>query len=267
MEHLIPRDDAQSLLRRSTAQVQTLLERLPVSSDTLIPHMEWSVGELGAHLVQSAEVAVQLVDGVPSPYDRFDRIAEINDRFLDEKDERDLRVLSGQYRRAVSELDRKFRALPDDARVPFHQGVVFSPAQAMAMYSGETLVHAWDLSAVTGRPIAIEPVDARMILYAVATILPKAVDEDAARGFTGTYELQIRDGACLRLHFEDGEMFVSDVEPGGPADCRILADAPAFLLTGYGRGSQVAPIVTGKVLAWGRKPWLAGTFTNLVRSP
>jgi uncharacterized protein (TIGR03083 family) len=267
MDQLIPREQAMDLFRRSTAQVQRHMRYLAGQSDRAIPHMEWTVGELSAHLVQGAQIANELVDGKPSPFERFDRISETNERLLREKPERDLNVLLSEYIAAVESLDRKIANLPDDARVPFHQGWSFTPAEAMAMMSAEHLIHAWDLSNVTGRPLEINPADARLIVYVMASLLPVVVDREAAQGLTATYEIRIRDGATFRLHFEDGEPNVSAVEPGGPADVVMSVDACAFLLTGYGRGSQIKPMLTGKMLTWGRKPWLAAQFTKLVKTP
>jgi hypothetical protein len=51
--------------------------------------------------------------------------------------------------------------------------------------------------------------------------------------------------------------------PAPNADCRISADPVAFLLTGADRESQWKAVLTGKMLAFGRKPWLALRFKKL----
>jgi uncharacterized protein (TIGR03083 family) len=267
MQDLIPRSQAMDLFHRASGHVDHLLSTIDVPPETPVPHLDWTIGDLAAHLVQAEQIAGQLLDGETSPYQSFDVIAELNARFLAEKPERDLPTLSRQFHDAIEHVSAKLQSLPDDARVPFHGGWTFSPPEAMAMMSGELLVHGWDLATTVGRPYEIDPADARLIIYAIAGLMPEIVDPESAKGFSGIYELRIRDGACFRLCFEDGELHVSRVTPGGPADCRILADAAAFLLMGYGRGSQIAPILTGKVVAWGLKPWLAAKFTSLVRSP
>jgi uncharacterized protein (TIGR03083 family) len=270
MDHLVPRDQAFDLFRRAGRRVERILSALPghgVRSDTPIPHMDWTVGDLALHLVQAVEIAGQLQDGNPSPYTEMGRINEINARLLSERSERDLQILLPEFSRNVRLMEERFREMPDDFAVPFHAGMSFTPPQAMTMMSTELLMHGWDLAQVINEEFAIDPADARLMVYAVATVTPSVVDEEVARGFTATYELRIRDGACFRLHFEDGELSISDVAPGGPADCRISVDASAFLLMGYGRGSQLLPLLKGKVIAWGRKPWLAAKFTSLIKSP
>jgi uncharacterized protein (TIGR03083 family) len=270
MDYLVPRDQAFDLFRRAGRRVERILSALPghgVRSDTQVPHMNWTVGELALHLVQGVEIAGELQQGKPSPFTDIQRISEVNARLLTERSERDIQRLLPEFSRSVRRMEERFREMPDDFRVPFHAGMSFAPPQAMAMMSTELLVHGWDLAQVIDEDFVIDPADARLMIYAVASVMPGAVDRDAAAGFTATYELRIRGGACLRLHFDDGDLIVSHVEPGGPADCRISADASAFLLMGYGRGSQLVPLLTGKVVAWGRKPWLAGAFTRLVRTP
>jgi uncharacterized protein (TIGR03083 family) len=267
MHDLIPRDQAMELFHRTSSRLTRLLRTIQVPSEKRIPHMEWTVGELAAHLVQAAQIAGQLADGHPSPYERFEDIAETNERLLAEKPERDLPTLAREFQGAVEQLEVKFRALPDDVRVPFHGGWTFTPPEAMVMFSTEMLMHTWDLYITEGRPFEIDHGDAKLIIRVVASVMPNVVDQDAARGFSATYELRIRGGDCFRIHFDDGEASVSLVDPGGPADCRISADASTFLLMGYGRGSQIMPLLTGKVLAWGRKPWLGAKFTSLVKKP
>jgi uncharacterized protein (TIGR03083 family) len=213
------------------------------------------------------EVASDLQEGKPSPFTDMHRISETNAELLAQTQERNIDALLPRYSRTIRAMEQKFREMPDDMRVPFHAGLTFTPAQAMAMMSCELLMHGWDLATGTGEEFVIEPADARLILYTITPLMPSMVLEEAAAGFTGTYEVRIKDGACFRLHFEDGELSVAHVDPGGPADCVITADATAFLLMGYGRGSQIAPILRGKVRAGGRKPWLAAKFTSLIKSP
>ena len=51
--------------------------------------------------------------------------------------------------------------------------------------------------------------------------------------------------------------------PARKADCRISADPVAFLLTGAERESQWKALLTERMLAYGRKPWLALRFKKI----
>ena len=52
--------------------------------------------------------------------------------------------------------------------------------------------------------------------------------------------------------------------PAADADCRISADPSAFLLVNYRRRAPWRYVSTGRIVAWGRRPWLglglAGRF-------
>jgi uncharacterized protein (TIGR03083 family) len=270
MEYLVPRSQAFDLFQRSSRRVEGSLSTLAgkgIRPDRRVPHLEWTVGELALHLVQGVEVAAELLEGKPSPYNDMHQIAEVNAEFLAREESHHIDALLPRFSRTIRTIEQRFREMPDDFAVPFHGGWMFTPGQAMAMMSSELLVHGWDLAQVTKEEWKVDPADARLILYTIVPLMPKMVDPVASEGFTATYEVCVDDGACFRLHFENGELGVSHVDPGGPADCRISAEPSTFLLMGYGRGSQVMPILTRKVRAGGRKPWLAAKFTSLIRSP
>ncbi len=270
IEYLVPRDQASDLLERTGSRLNGMLSALVergVDPGTPFPHLEWTVGDLAVHLTQTIEHSEELLEGTSSPFTDIQHIASVNAELLAQRPDRDIERARHQFSEAVRRLRERFREMPDDYQVTFYHGSKFTPAQAMVMMASEMLVHGWDLAQVTREEYEIDPADARLILYAVTPLMPRMVDAEQAAGLTATYEVRIRDGVTFRLHFADGALNVSHVEPGGVADCRISAEAPGFLLLGYGRGSQIAPLLTGKVFAWGRKPWLAARFTSLVKNP
>ncbi len=59
------------------------------------------------------------------------------------------------------------------------------------------------------------------------------------------------------------------MNPPGPfrPDAVISAAPTAFLLVVYKRISQWNAIVTGRFVAWGRKPWKALSFAGLLHNP
>ncbi|TVR76474.1 MAG: maleylpyruvate isomerase family mycothiol-dependent enzyme [Sphaerobacteraceae bacterium] len=270
MDKLIARDEAFDQFQRASRRLERMLSSLTgrqIGPDRQIPHLDWTVGDLALHVTQGVEVAGELVQGKPSPYGDMHQIAETNAEFLQRDPERNIDRLVLRFVKAVRFMEQRFREMPDDFIVPFHAGAEFKPPQAMVMMSSELLIHGWDLAQVTGEKFEIEPQDACRIMYTITPIMPEMVIQEAARGFVATYEICLRGGECLRLHFDEGDLSVSHVAPGGPADCRVDADAPAFLMMGYGRGSQLKLILTGKIRASGPKPWLAGKFGQLVKKP
>ena len=45
------------------------------------------------------------------------------------------------------------------------------------------------------------------------------------------------------------------------------AEPVALLLVAYGRRSQWGPVLTGKLVAWGRKPWAGLRLTRYLVTP
>jgi hypothetical protein len=64
-----------------------------------------------------------------------------------------------------------------------------------------------------------------------------------------------------------GELAIEAPRDGQPADCYLSADPWAVLLVLYGRSGPLKPGLTGRIVAWGRRPWLALTLPTLFRKP
>jgi hypothetical protein len=74
-------------------------------------------------------------------------------------------------------------------------------------------------------------------------------------GHTATYELRIRGGTTHFWAFRDGRLSI--VDDLRRPDVVLSADPVACLLVFSGRRSQWPEILRGRMLAWGRRPWLA----------
>jgi putative sterol carrier protein len=99
-------------------------------------------------------------------------------------------------------------------------------------------------------------------------MLPYFVNHAAAAGVRASFDLRLRDkdSPRVRLTFDDGTLYVAS-GPAEPVDCHLSADPTAFLLVMYGRQGPLRPALTGKVVAWGRKPWLAFRMPSLLQRP
>ena len=64
---------------------------------------------------------------------------------------------------------------------------------------------------------------------------------------------------------DDGNVTVTG--DGESVDCHVSAEPVALLLIAYGRRSQWVPIMTGKLIAWGRKPWLGPRLVRYLVTP
>ena len=132
------------------------------------------------------------------------------------------------------------------------------------IYLGELLLHGRDVARAAGRRWPITPSQATMIFEGATAVAHGFLDEKKVRGLRVTYEVRLRGGPRLTFAFTDGALTVT---PGSAprADCRVSADPLAVVLVIYKRSSQWAQIAQGKLMAFGRKPWLAFRFASLFK--
>jgi len=186
--------------------------------------------------------------------------------------ERDPRVLADRIETQAHEyLSACVGADPQAPRPWLVQGVTVHQSTLTYHLLNETVMHGYDIAHAAGRRWRIEPVHAAMVvgrfLIPVIRTLGRAmVDAGTAAGLHATYDLRIRGGDRFHFIFDDGALSVEDPSPRA-VDCHISADPVAFLMVAWARQSQWTAIATGKLLAWGRKPWLGPKFRGLMRNP
>jgi uncharacterized protein (TIGR03083 family) len=256
-------DLVRTQLDHAATAVATRLRQIPDGS-AKVPGLEWSASELGAHLVTEARRFERFGKGGGDPFPEGG-VADYNAGEIDDVDEVDL-----QQQAEIFEMDHAVFAeharqrKADDPFMWFDLPITW--AEAGCIYLGELAIHSLDLARVMRRSYKIDRDAAVQISYGLLSILPSFVDKQAARGFTGSFELKLRGAVPVNLSFEDGKLMAS-LADGKRPDCKISADPEAFLLVGYGRISQWGPILRGKLLASGRKPWLGLKFSRLLLNP
>jgi hypothetical protein len=135
----------------------------------------------------------------------------------------------------------------------------------MGLLVGDTLVHGWDIATALGCTWVIDPADACLAFSAIVPVMSAFVDEKAARGFSATYGVQLRGGPAFTLAFADGRLSAIEGRPPR-ADCRMSAEPVANLLTAYGRVPVWRPAIRGRLLSYGRRPWLGLKLPSLLVS-
>ncbi|MEU7219454.1 maleylpyruvate isomerase N-terminal domain-containing protein [Nocardia iowensis] len=127
---------------------------------------------------------------------------------------------------------------------------------------GEFVVHGHDIAKALGRPWPIPPHVVPMITLGQHQVLPGWINSTEAAGHTATYEFRLRKLATHIYQFSDGHLTIDPPDPGR-IDVHISAEPVTALLLNYGRIDPWLPTLTGKLLAWGRRPWLAGRLVTL----
>jgi uncharacterized protein (TIGR03083 family) len=231
-----------------------------------IPGSDWTVREATAHVVTVARRFSDRPEGrgtwVADPRD----LGALNDAQIEALGELGMEELAARLREQVAALAAQVRgygAAPPS--FTFHGGGEVAADVALGIFLGELVVHGWDVARAIGRPWPIEGDDVELILQGVEPILPGWVDRDAAGGLTATFEVRLRGGRPHLWSFRDGRL---EVAPSGRRpDVRISADPAALLLVFYRRQSQWPHIARGRLLAWGRRPWLAFSLAGRFHTP
>jgi uncharacterized protein (TIGR03083 family) len=229
--------------------------------------LDWTVSQLGAHLVAGMECYAEIVRGKGSPYTSLNT-AEIAAVSLSEIDGPLQRGadLADQLEDALVEWRKLIGAENLPATVPWHEGIPMAPLRAAAILLADHVVHGYDLATTLRWPWRIDPEHVDLAVRGMCAGLPHVVDRDRARGFSATYQLRLRGKGTYTLRFDDGDLTVGG-SYDGRVDCRISADPATYLLMACGRLGPVRPALTGRMVVYGRKPWLGPRLDKLLAVP
>lgn len=277
----------QEALREEVARVTSLLRSI---HDSHLPALGvWNIGELAVHLSQAWRGIPAMARRDLSPiYEVLPDIAgtagdsvmkdiwDLGDlmiRAVKTDPERDLGVLAD---RIEGEADRYFaECVGADPNEPVPWMVEgFTLPRSIFTYHllDETVVHAYDIARAAGRKWRIEPSHAAMALgrfvFPVWQAAPPRMFVNGAKaaGLRATYDMRLRGGDRFYFVFNDGDLTI-EKPSSRTVDCHISADPVAMLLVAFARRSQWPAIATGKLMAWGRKPWLGFQLRSLLRNP
>jgi hypothetical protein len=142
----------------------------------------------------------------------------------------------------VAELTAHIISLPDVYRAQNSLPEPFTPPDSWADFSREARAHitSTDLSELSDQ---------------LLTELDRFLDE---LGPDGTTPWTLYGQATTAGNLAAGEDGTLTVGLGKPAraDCHLIADPATYLLLSLERTSQIKAALTGKMIGYGRKPWL-----------
>jgi hypothetical protein len=246
----------QGASRRFTDQLRDVRD----PSRNAIGH--WSIGEVGAHVGHIFEMYPGLLSGQASPLkDHLDMSPEW-ERMLHEDTERDPIAIAKRIEAATGVFLGAVEKAEWDQPVKWHGGLSVPVSTLSTLLTNECNVHGRDVALAEGKSWTIPAADAVVIIEGHYPLLPHYVNEQVASGLDAVYELNVRGGRRAYMKVKDSKLSIDDA-PMGSVDCHISADPVEYLLVGYGRKSPWGPMLTGKLVAWGRKPWLGLKFARL----
>jgi len=183
---------------------------------------------------------------------------------LRDEPERDLMGLTQRVRDASAAL-----LLAIDGRAASDPVVWNGQATTVGTMLGiilaEYLLHGRDLAETLEQPWKIRPDDARLVLAAVLPLLPLLINPVTTAHVRATYDLRVRGGTRIAIIVDGGSLTIA--RSLAAVDCHVSADPVALLFVAYGRRTQWVPILTGRLVAWGRKPWLGTRLTRYLVTP
>ncbi|MFF3323643.1 maleylpyruvate isomerase family mycothiol-dependent enzyme [Streptomyces sp. NPDC002889] len=252
---------------RGTAEEIAALLRGVADTGAPVPRSQWSVGEAAAHLAQANELMADIAagnershgDGTPQS------LAQANERALAEFAERGAGPLADMI---VAQAGAYLKAMDQGPA----EEVVLTPLGPMtravlgSYLLTHMLGHGYDLALAVRRPHMIDRARVELALPFMITAMPRVTNAAATAGLTACYRVRMRGGTGFGVTFTDGAVEV-DAQPPVRPDCTILIEPVTFLLMALGRCEPWGAIAGGRVLAWGRRPWLAPRFPTLFTAP
>ncbi len=261
--HPAPSLEASSgAVERATRRVADLLLQV---TDPWAPAIGvWNVAETATHLSQSAVGFLASVTGQAEPED-LSKNATAMVRAVAAEPERDLRVLAQRIRSGEEAMVAFARSVEDDPLVPAFQGIELPLSAVLALELAELLVHGRDIARAARLPWPIRPAEADLALRGVVAMLPYQLDPQRASALRLSCELRVRHGSRALFIVRDG---VAEVTAAGSArpDCLLTVEPVTFLLLAYGRVPQYRLLAQGRLLPWGRRPWLVARLMSAVRT-
>ncbi|MDQ4105009.1 MAG: maleylpyruvate isomerase N-terminal domain-containing protein [Actinomycetota bacterium] len=275
---------SQDALRDEVGRVTTLLRSIKDPR----PHAvgQWNLGEVAMHLSQAWIVVPALArrdlsrvhDVIPgivgdSLVTDMWQLGEVTKRGVRSDPERDPAVLADRIEQRAQEYFGECAGhSPDELRSWLVEGTRVPLSALTGHLLNETLVHGYDIARAAGRDWRIEPTHVAMLPRQFFMPVMQATDSRTfangkkAVDFRATYDVRLRGHDQFHFVFDDGSVRIE--EPSSRrVDCHISADPVAFVMVYWDRQSQWTAIAKGKLLAWGRKPWLGPRFRTLLRNP
>jgi uncharacterized protein (TIGR03083 family) len=224
-----------------------------------IRHSDWTVADVAAHVLGFAEAYEGYLRNDTDPVVRVDQLNLDNARNLARLEQRDIGVLTDRLARATASFLAASEGLEAAHPMRWHD-VSATVGTVYGIYLGELLIHGDDVARTLRQRWPISQAQGAIIFEALATVAPWFVDaRRAARD--AIFDVNVLKGPTFSFRFASGSLTVEAGRANHP-DCRIWGDAAALVLVLYKRRSQWTQIVRGRLIAGGRRPWLALSFVD-----
>ncbi|GAA1267024.1 maleylpyruvate isomerase family mycothiol-dependent enzyme [Sphaerisporangium rubeum] len=279
----VPQDrwaTARTALKETGDRFAALVTSVP--DPAVMATKDWTIAETAAHVVVISRMytALARADGTPFPIDGLDSavapvtietVGLFNDISLERFTERDLKVLAARLRDDITEILRVTENADPSAPVIWLGSSVVPLGGLFAHLVNELLLHGWDIATAAGVRWPIPSRHAALFfdLFLLGMLRNDTGDLLNRPGPVSSRRIAVRfhsrHTTPARLVAQAGRI---TAEPPGPGtDAHIAFDPATLNLMLFGRISQPRAVLTGGLIAWGRRPWLLPEFLHTVRVP
>ena len=258
------RNQALAVFKDVSRRFADLVRSASHPSATAIGH--WTVLQTAKHASHIYELFPTLLEGGTSPVADHRKLAEAWEQHLADDKENDLGRIADRLDAASARFLTNIEKVGWEDIVSWHGGLKVPAYSLACILINEGAIHGMDIAEAENREWNISEAQARFVINGLLPILPHFVREETAAGMDALYELRVRGSDPVQIRIEGGRLTYGE-EGDRPVDCRMSVNPVDYLLIGYGRRGQWGPILTGKVVAYGRKPWLGLKFGKLFVSP
>ena len=233
----------------------------------------WTVGDVAAHVSHVFRADTDAIAGRPVPEATVTKagIAEATEKLLADDCERDPATLADRIGTLANEFD-DVASHPQSPNVDWLQGIRLPPSAVACHLLNECLIHGHDIAKAIGRPWQIQRHHALLavengVLPLIAALPPSAfLNHEKAGSFRARLELRLRGGQGVVMVFDRGSLTL-DAPDAGHIDAHISADPAALMLVFIGRQGIWKPLLEGKLVAWGRRPWKLARMLTVISPP
>ncbi|GAA0547314.1 maleylpyruvate isomerase family mycothiol-dependent enzyme [Actinomadura livida] len=243
---------------------------------------DWTVADTAAHVVAISESYAAMLDPAgPAPpisalHDMMgdvtvDTVADLNEVGLRDLAERDPRALADRLRADIAAMLRATDGTDPGRPIDWLGGSRVPAAGVLAHLVNEMQIHGRDIARATGARWEVSAADAALffelfLLGVTRYGYGRLLDWDRLER-RGRIAVEFRS-----RHTEPAVMVLTDglvtVEKPGPnVDVKLHFDPVALNLVLFGRLSRTRAALTGRIMVWGRRPWLLPAFLRKVRLP
>jgi hypothetical protein len=233
---------------------------------------QWDLTDVAVHMSHGIDVVLATARGGGSVLGDISGLSSMTRSLVVGETTRDLAQVADRIDASVAEL-LAFTGVGTDLHElrPWLVSGVELPVSALVCHAlNELTVHGRDIARAEGRAWPVNGAHCAMVLDGflfpvLGGLGGSMLDHEAADEVRARIAIHVRGGRGAVMDIRDGNLSVESL-PGGRVDCHLSVDPTAFLLLAWGRIGQWPAIARGKLLAWGRKPWVGIKLKSWVRT-